>query len=235
MDSQSSVMIDIFSGRPNPGWELSESEALTITEMLDSLPASSEKIDPNLTRSGYRRFIVNLPDRSVEVYSGFVREKSGRGLLYFVDTDQKVERWLYALAKPHLTDDLYGQLDTMITEGGWSARVILDITAHAANPTWALSDSEIETFTAMLDALPPSETPSATARKPGYGGFVVLFPDRSVAVYGRIVQLTVDDIPLYFIDTDQRVERWLYATAKPHISDDVYQQLDTMITEGAPQ
>jgi hypothetical protein len=109
-------MLDIFSGRPNPTWELSAIETLTITTMLDSLVAGDKQVDPpqNL---GYRRFIVNLPDRSVEVYGGFVREKSSRGLLYFTDTDQQVERWLYATAKPHLDPNLYQQLDTMITEG----------------------------------------------------------------------------------------------------------------------
>jgi hypothetical protein len=219
---------------PNPTWDISAAETATLTAMLDALPSSDTHVDPR-QRLGYRTFFVDLPDRSVAVYGGFVRQTMDDHFRYFIDTDQRVERRLYATAKPHISDDLYRQLDTMITQGGWPARVELDIFADNENPTWALSSAETVTLTMMLDALPPSDTSIDTSQKTGYRSFLVHFPDRVVEVYGGVVRQATENHAVYFTDTDQRVERWLYATAKPHISDDLYQQLDTMITEGAPQ
>ena len=118
MDPQSTtVVLDIWLGVPNPTWGLTAAETMTLTALLDALPASEQSVDPLPARmSGYQSFTVHLPDRSVQVYRGVVREQSDRGMRYFTDSGQRVERWLYVTAQPHLAPNLYQQLDTMITE-----------------------------------------------------------------------------------------------------------------------
>jgi hypothetical protein len=118
VDPQSAtVFIDLYSGRADaPTWKLSATETRTLTEMLDALSPSDTAVEPP-GRLGYRSFFVNLPDRSITVYGGIVRQKQEDRFRYFIDADQQVERWLYATSKPHIDPDLYQQLDTMITEG----------------------------------------------------------------------------------------------------------------------
>ncbi|MCG8352114.1 MAG: hypothetical protein MI924_30475, partial [Chloroflexales bacterium] len=215
---------------------LTAAETMTLTALLDALPASEQSVDPLPARmSGYQSFTVHLPDRSVQVYHGVVREQSEHGMRYFTDTDQQVELWLYATAQPHLVPDLYRRLRVMIDDPQ-SSIVVLDIFSGRPNPVWMLAAAETITLTAMLDALPASSKTIDPPEGLGYRSFIVHLPDRSVEVYGGFVSETSGRGLLYFIDTDQRVERWLYATSQPHLDPpDLYQQLDRMITERAQQ
>lgn len=75
-----SVQMDVFSGRPNPSWELSPSESGELLKQLSLLPeadTNSAVFNDNL---GYRGFIIsvyradtsNVSPSEYRVYKGFV-------------------------------------------------------------------------------------------------------------------------------------------------------------------
>lgn len=89
------VELDVFSGRPNPKWTLTEGEAVQVEERLRDLPQASEAKQPGL---GYRGFVLMKGKRRVVVGSGVVRtEEAGQSRTY---RDSKgLEGYLLGLAR----------------------------------------------------------------------------------------------------------------------------------------
>jgi len=84
------VEIDIFSGRPNPRWLLSEAETARLTRLLRTLEsATGEPPDP--PGLGYRGFRLHDSNGSAwSAYRGFVHSPDG----LLADPDRRVERFL---------------------------------------------------------------------------------------------------------------------------------------------
>src|SRR5437773_4975501 len=59
------VELDIFSGRPNPGWTLSAADAATSHNMAAALTPASEQA--YAARLGYRGISISLPNDAGEV------------------------------------------------------------------------------------------------------------------------------------------------------------------------
>ena len=101
------VILDIFSGLPNPSWLLSASEAAELERRLLNLkpaPPSSASEPPGL---GYRGFIVESNDEPridspLVIYRGFVRH----GSISLSDPGRTLERWLLDLAGPRLAPNV---------------------------------------------------------------------------------------------------------------------------------
>ncbi len=105
------VEIDIYSGRPNPSWELTEQEGRELRARLQALPATAASELPD--KLGYRGLRIAaraLPgddsaahgDRivSIELGGGAIRLQRRTGKLeYFSDTKRSVECWLLATAQ----------------------------------------------------------------------------------------------------------------------------------------
>lgn len=98
------VELDIFSGQPNPRWELSGESARIFTEKLRSLPARSGPAHM-FDGLGYRGLIVHRVDEQrFDVKVGFgwvVRSES-----VFEDQGRMVERWLLGTGKGKIDDRL---------------------------------------------------------------------------------------------------------------------------------
>ena len=104
------VELDIFSGRPNPGWTLSAADAATFQNMAAALSPASEQAYP--ARLGYRAIIVSLPSAPGgkvvwRVWDHVAQRESGAASAYYVDPDQALQRWLLQSGQPHLDADLY--------------------------------------------------------------------------------------------------------------------------------
>lgn len=85
------VEIDIFSGRPNPRWRLSEPETARITRLLGSLEPATGGPPPGPPGLGYRG--VRLRDSNGltwSAYRGFVQSPDG----LLADPDRRVERFV---------------------------------------------------------------------------------------------------------------------------------------------
>ncbi len=105
------VVLDIFSGRPNPSWVLPhplEAELVARLEALRPAPAEDVPEPPGL---GYRGFIVQAPLDSkflapVRVYRGMVQRASEK----YVDPERQLERWLLDTAGLSLEGNLEGMV-----------------------------------------------------------------------------------------------------------------------------
>lgn len=70
------VEFDVFSGRPNPTWSLSEKQIMELKEALRDLPPSEKP--PGEFGLGYRGFLILNPDRAgglaphIRIYRGIV-------------------------------------------------------------------------------------------------------------------------------------------------------------------
>ena len=115
----SHVELDVFSGLPNPVWELSAADTTTLREMIGNLPSSPPVDLP--TPLGYRGFLVTLDEpgsgsaTTIRAYQGIV-EYQERETSYYADPGKQVELWLLAIAQSRIDSQLYDSLLAEIEE-----------------------------------------------------------------------------------------------------------------------
>lgn len=104
------VELDIFSGRPNPAWQLSREETDQLLTLLGKLPAAEARRPSD--DLGYRGFVVSFQDsegraQRVQVHGGLVLRDVDGALKYFADEDRKFERWLLETGAAELSPELH--------------------------------------------------------------------------------------------------------------------------------
>jgi len=98
------IELDIFSGRQNPSWELTEKEATEMVGQMENLP--SAPLQPDIPGLGYRGFIISNPGRiaglpvQIRVYSGVLIVTEKGSVKYFNDVNN-IENWLIGKAREH--------------------------------------------------------------------------------------------------------------------------------------
>jgi hypothetical protein len=113
------VEIDLFSGRPNPAWELTAAEVSELKARLATLPTGSPVAMPEVL--GYRGLhIAPLPGRQginepssantiidVQVGGGAINAVRYNGTaLHLVDTSQSLECWLLTIAQGRVEESI---------------------------------------------------------------------------------------------------------------------------------
>jgi hypothetical protein len=83
------VELDVFSGRPNPRWELDEPSSRKLRELQSRLTRAREAPaePPGL---GYRGFVYSDAGGQVRVYRGYVRTARA----FLADPSFSIERYL---------------------------------------------------------------------------------------------------------------------------------------------
>jgi len=109
------VELDVFSGRPNPVWDLTAAQAEELLTRLQSLPTGDGTVRDGL---GYRGIIVTANggqilgfDRIV-ISGGVVLGERAGGERRFRDANRELERWLFRTAEGRLetaVDDMVAQ------------------------------------------------------------------------------------------------------------------------------
>ncbi len=96
------AILDVFSGRPNPSWELTPQDAKELARRLTSMaPASRAPAEGGL---GYRGFTIANPDKmadlpvQISVFNGVIGLSENGHTTYYSDTNG-VEDWLIRLAR----------------------------------------------------------------------------------------------------------------------------------------
>jgi hypothetical protein len=106
------ISLNVYSGRPNPSWELSDEQAETLLEQVGGLTESTAAKPPGvLSGLGYRGFLVERSATAPEgplslyVHEGIV----DRGQLQAnaIDGDQAIERTLLESGRRAIDDGLY--------------------------------------------------------------------------------------------------------------------------------
>lgn len=112
------VEVDMFSGRPNPHWELTVPESQEFARRFQSLSAQKGEgfVNEGL---GYRGLIVRESGEEVEgegeivISQGLVVAKRQGKSQQFTDHNRALEKWLIQTGEGRLDDVLYHQISKL--------------------------------------------------------------------------------------------------------------------------
>lgn len=111
------VLLDIFSGNPNPTWHLTAVEAGRFVEKLAALPETAGTELPG--HLGYRGFVVVVlrdgEESRVRVHKGIVELPQADSTSFRSDNGRELERWLLNSGLPFLNSDLLALVDRELT------------------------------------------------------------------------------------------------------------------------
>ncbi|AQA20673.1 hypothetical protein BTZ20_2914 [Rhodococcus sp. MTM3W5.2] len=110
------IELDIFSGRPNPAWELGTSEVETIDAVLAGLPEPVPTSQPAHEPLGYRGFRIIAPEKgwTLTVHGTTVEIRSADGGGTATDAHARLEQALVEIARAHLEPDIYEFLQSQL-------------------------------------------------------------------------------------------------------------------------
>lgn len=105
------VTLQVFSGRENPSWSLSEKQIDELMALLNDLP----KAEPSDFQDGlgYRGFQVVLTENKTEktqeivAHRGQIFYKSAEAARYFTDPNRRLETFLLKSGDSYLDDGLF--------------------------------------------------------------------------------------------------------------------------------
>ena len=107
--------------------------------------------------------------------------------------------------------------------------VELDIFSGMPNPTWVLTNAEVDTFVKQLAALPRTSARELSGNL-GYRGFIVQVTQETdtqlIRIQTGLVHLSTDATNVYVSDEDRKLERWLLNTGKPHLKNEIFQVVE---------
>lgn len=108
-EPRATVELDVYSGRPNPTWDLSGSDSRALKAMLEALPAGPPAMPADAL--GYRGFLVRFPGEAaspgIKVRKGVVQRGTGASAKFFGDRGGRIETWLLNTGKPILSSETY--------------------------------------------------------------------------------------------------------------------------------
>ena len=112
------VELDVFSGRPNPSWALSDIERATFIKLAAGLATTAEQAYPG--RLGYRGMMVSLRNDAGgeliwRVWGHVAQRTSGATTAYYGDPQQRLQKWLLQAGQPHLAADLFETVQADVT------------------------------------------------------------------------------------------------------------------------
>lgn len=108
------VIVDIFSGLPNPQWQLGVEQSLAMISLVSGLSTAQPAEMPALPDLGYRGFEISGFGGGCDTYrvfSGYVNACE----TITQDPGRKVELWLLRTGSEVLDPGLYSELLTEIT------------------------------------------------------------------------------------------------------------------------
>jgi hypothetical protein len=111
------VELNIFSGRPDPGWEIPLEQAMELYKEAISFPATdAKKLFEGLGYRGFRVFIDQNDEQRIicTVFSDLVKIVSGSTTQYKRDKERKMEKWLLLSAKTNIDEPLFKIIEKQI-------------------------------------------------------------------------------------------------------------------------
>lgn len=117
-DKKMQVEVDMFSGIPNPHWELTVQESREFAQRFQSLSThqGAGSVNEGL---GYRGLIVRERteevegDREIVISNGLVVARRNGKSKQFTDKNRALEKWLIQTGAGRLDDELYHQISKL--------------------------------------------------------------------------------------------------------------------------
>ncbi|MBA3943422.1 MAG: hypothetical protein H0X37_02535 [Herpetosiphonaceae bacterium] len=112
------VEASLFSGRRNPTWHLSPTQANEFEQRLAQLPVGRPQPTPD--GLGYRGLNVHITKQptndqsTIFVYKDVIRVTHQGATQTYHDIGQRVEHWLVQSAQEHVPMDIFGILKRVI-------------------------------------------------------------------------------------------------------------------------
>jgi hypothetical protein len=106
------VEIDIFSGRPNPDWTLSEADAAVFLSKLSGLQKTAAR--PRSANLGYRGLVVRMPQeagRRIYIQKGVIESSDGTSSTFCLDPQRSLEHWLIGIGRKFLSHEVLEAID----------------------------------------------------------------------------------------------------------------------------
>lgn len=108
------VILDIFSGLPNPQWQLGAEQSLAMVTLVSGLSAAEPNEMPALPDLGYRGFEISGFDTDCDTYRVFRGYVDACGSI-MRDPEKRAELWLLQSGEPILEPGLYAELFGEVT------------------------------------------------------------------------------------------------------------------------
>jgi hypothetical protein len=145
------VTLDVFSGRPNPTWQLSEQQEQELTERMSSAKTlTAQRPSGVFGGLGYRGFVLSRP---VDHHRGALKITAHEGILDHgsagpnVVDDVDLESWLAGIGASQLPEAIRDYLPSQLAARGASSIFKFPLT--------------------VTPACPPNHAPDAPAYNPG--------------------------------------------------------------------
>jgi hypothetical protein len=107
------IVVDIFSGRPNPTWYLSDSRASELYFRIENMPLTEQVFSENESL-GYRGLLVSSLDKTIRIFGGVIQVTRYEGdetvTIYYEDTQHQIEKFILATGEGH------PELESIISE-----------------------------------------------------------------------------------------------------------------------
>jgi hypothetical protein len=113
------VEADVFSGVPNPCWDLTANEMHRLVEMLQNLPKKKTQV-LEAEGLGYRGFYVSeaegmdRPFDKLHVYRGTLEVTHADAVIQLADKDRRIEYWLLGTGRQHLSGGLFDKISSLM-------------------------------------------------------------------------------------------------------------------------
>lgn len=107
------VVLGLYSGRPDPEWTLTTEQAATFEQAVAALADSTGT--PPTGGLGYHGFTILLPGRTLVAYRGVVAATGDGPRILLADPARTVEGYLLQTSRPHLTADEYAAVERALT------------------------------------------------------------------------------------------------------------------------
>ena len=109
------VLLDIYSGRPNPKWRLDPEAAAELGRLFGQAKEKTNDL-PQPPALGYRGFHLSATGEAIPshctVFEGIVQTESGN----VRDKGRVIEKWLIRHSKAHVELATYQYLETLLNK-----------------------------------------------------------------------------------------------------------------------
>jgi hypothetical protein len=107
MNATSQIQLNIFSGRPDPNWTITDTETEELISLIQNLPTTKTSQFPE--NLGYRGLTVKLNENGdfIKVYQGIGEYQHQGKSQFFQDNNRQLEKKLLGTGKSHLPESLY--------------------------------------------------------------------------------------------------------------------------------